>query len=83
MAIANEAEVSALVADAAGFSRQIWATPATTVEDLRRRAEVAAYYKGGLDQRGKFVLEGLNSKQLDERSVAELIAAVLAFGKQN
>ena len=38
----SEAELHALVGDAAAFSREVWSKPAATLEDLRRPATPAS-----------------------------------------
>ena len=72
------AKVNAAVKHAAAFSRDVWGKPATQ-DDVKMRAELCAYWTGGYrDANGDLHLPDLTSKYLNERAVAELIAAVLA-----
>ena len=74
-----EAKLCAAVENAAIFSRGVWGKPGTTLEDVKKRAEVCAYWTGGYrDENGELHLPDLTSDDLRERAVAELLLAVLA-----
>ena len=68
--------------EAARLSREVWSKPTPSREDLALLAELAAYWNGtGHCEEGDFFIDGLDSAHCDKRSVAQLIAAVLAFAK--
>jgi hypothetical protein len=73
-----EAKLCASVENAATFSRNVWAKPATP-DDAKLRAEVCAYWTGGYrDENGALHLPDLTSDDLGKRAVAELLLADLA-----
>ncbi len=64
-------------------SKEIWAKPVHSWEDVVERAKVAFYWNAdGIDENGSPTLEDLQSGYYDKRSTAELIAAVLALDKK-
>ena len=74
-----EAKLCASVKNAVTFSLDVWAKPGTTLEDVKKRAEVCAYWTGGYrDENGELHLPDLTSDDRRERAVAELLLAVLA-----
>jgi hypothetical protein len=64
-------------------SKEIWANPVQSWEDVVERAKVAFYWNAdGIDENGSPTLADLQSDYYDKRSAAELIAAVLALDKK-
>jgi hypothetical protein len=72
-----------LIDSAVTRSREIWARPVQSWEDVVERAKAAFYWNAdGIDENGSPTLEDLQSDYYDQRSAAELIAAVLALNKK-
>jgi len=77
---AAEVKIENVIKSAVDRSEQIWAKPAQSWDDVVERAKVAFYWNAdGIDESGAPTLESLHSDHHDKRSVAELIAAVLAL----
>ena len=80
----SEVEWGKVVEAADRLSRKTWATPVRSQEDLRLLAQIAAYWnEGGYNERGDFIVSGIDSECFGERSIAELISAVLALCDPN
>lgn len=61
-------------------SRAVLSRPALTLFDLKERAKIAAQWNGGhINADGSVYIDGLKSKKLGKRAVAELILAVLRY----
>jgi hypothetical protein len=80
---AAETKRADLIDSAVVRSKEIWAKPVQSWEDVVERAKVAFYWNAdGIDENGSPTLEDLQSDCYDKRSAAELIAAVLALDKK-
>jgi len=78
-----ELKRDALVAKTARLSEQVWEHWQPTLAEVKLLAELAAYWtEAEFEPDGSPRLVNLKSKLRDERAVAELIAAVLAFCKE-
>jgi hypothetical protein len=75
------AHANALEEDIDQLAASIWATPAQTLGDCIARAELANYwaYRDPITDR----LEGLSAECVWERSMAELLEAVLTVGSRH
>ena len=72
-----------VIDSAAARTKEIWAKPVQSWEDVVERAKVAFYWNAdGIDENGSPTLADLQSDYYDKRSAAELIAAVLALDKK-
>jgi len=77
-----EVQTEDLIDSAVTRSREIWARPVQSWEDVVERAKAAFYWNAdGIDENGAPTLADLQSTCYDRRSVAELITAVLALDR--
>ena len=75
-----ELKRDALVEKTARLSEKVWEHWHPTLGEVKLLAELAAYWtEGEIGPNGNPCLVNLKSKILNERAVAELIAAVLAY----